>query len=87
MKLSVTYEQPSIDVAFNEPSFDVLIETPVVKEYAERPTYEGPTEVTPSSVEQVLLTKNYRMTEHIKVKPIPSNYGLITWDGSIITVS
>ena len=60
---------------------------PVAREYIERPAYEGPTEVTPSSMEQVLLTKNYRMTEHIKVKPIPSNYGLITWDGSTITVS
>lgn len=49
--------------------------------------YEGATEVTPSAEEQVLLTGGLFVTDHITVKPIPSNYGLITWDGSTITVS
>lgn len=49
--------------------------------------YTGATEVTPTQEEQVLLTKNLIVSEHIKVNPIPSNYGLITYNGSIITVS
>lgn len=61
--------------------------TPVAREYVERPAYEGATEITPSETEQILQTKNFRMTDNITINPIPSNYGLITWDGSTITVS
>ena len=25
--------------------------------------------------------------KNIRINPIPSNYGLITWDGSVLTVS
>ena len=28
-----------------------------------------------------------RMDEEIRIMPIPSNYGLITWDGSVLLVS
>lgn len=49
--------------------------------------YTGATEVTPTQEEQVLLTRNLIVPDHIKVNPIPSNYGLITYNGSIITVS
>lgn len=49
--------------------------------------YTGVMEVTPSAEEQVLLTKGLMMTDHVHVNPIPSNYGLITYNGSIITVS
>ncbi len=87
MKLSIEYKQPRVEVGFTAPSLGVSTGTPVARDYVERPAYEGQTEVTPSSMEQVLLTKNFRMTENIKVNPIPSNYGLITWDGSTITVS
>ena len=51
------------------------------------PTYEGATEVIPSAEEQALLTGGLYVADHIKVKPIPSNYGLITYNGSTITVS
>lgn len=49
--------------------------------------YTGQTEVIPSTEEQVLLTGGLYVADHIRVKPIPSNYGLITYNGSIITVS
>ena len=61
--------------------------TPVARVYVERPLYEGATEVTPSSETQVLATENFRMGDNITINPIPSNYGLITWNGSTITVS
>ena len=51
------------------------------------PSYEGPYEVTPSSEEQVLNTDAFYMNGNITINPIPNNYGLITWDGSTITVS
>ena len=61
--------------------------TPVVRELVERDPYEGSYEVTPSADEQVLETKHLRMTDNVTIKPIPQNYGLITWNGTVITVS
>lgn len=49
--------------------------------------YDGEYEVIPSTEEQVLETANKRMTQNVVIKPIPNNYGLITWDGSSLTVS
>ena len=49
--------------------------------------YTGPTEVTPSGETQVLSTNGYFMGSDITVDPIPSNYGLITWNGAVLTVS
>lgn len=49
--------------------------------------YGGPYEVTPTNEEQILMTKEKTMSENVKINPIPSNYGLITWDGSTLTVS
>lgn len=49
--------------------------------------YEGPFAVTPSAQAQVLDTAEKYLTDSIIVGPIPNNYGLITWDGSVITVS
>lgn len=49
--------------------------------------YPGPYEVTPGAEAQVLATKDLRMTGDLTVAPIPNNYGLITWNGSVLTVS
>lgn len=50
-------------------------------------SYPGPTTVTPSAQAQTLETAGFYMREDITIEPIPSNYGLITWDGSTLTVS
>ncbi len=50
-------------------------------------SYTGETTVTPSTSAVVLLTSGYKMDTNITVEPIPSNYGLITWNGSVLTVS
>lgn len=50
-------------------------------------TYAGPYRVTPAQEEQTLQTMGKLVSQNITVNPIPSNYGLITWDGSILTVS
>lgn len=49
--------------------------------------YEGEYEVTPSQQMQVMPTRGKAMIYDFVVKPIPSNYGLITWNGSTLTVS
>ena len=51
------------------------------------PIYEGATEITPSTVAQTLNTRNKTVLTEIIINPIPSNYGLIAWNGSALTVS
>lgn len=51
------------------------------------PVYTGETVITPSTTEQVLTTAEKVVTRNIVINPIPSNYGLITWNGSTLTVS
>lgn len=59
----------------------------IVTGISDRPAYTGPTEVTPTREMQVLYTANKSVLSNITVNPIPSNYGLITWNGSTLTVS
>lgn len=58
-----------------------------VPQYVLPPAYPGPYEVTPSDTEQVLNTDAFYMNGNVTINPIPSNYGLITWNGSTLTVS
>lgn len=51
------------------------------------PYYTGPTEVTPAQQTQVLQTAERAVSRNIIINPIPSNYGLVTWDGATLTVS
>ena len=50
-------------------------------------TYTGNYEIYPSFEMQTLQTADKNLTDNIVIHPIPSNYGLITWDGSTLTVS
>ena len=50
-------------------------------------TYGGPYTAIPASERQTLFTEKLRMAENVIVEPIPPNYGLITWNGSVLTVS
>lgn len=49
--------------------------------------YHGDYSVTPTNHAQTLSTAGHTLRGDIVVEPIPSNYGLITYNGSIITVS
>lgn len=49
--------------------------------------YTGSHEFTPSSSTQTIPIANKASLADIVINPIPSNYGLITYDGSVITVS
>ena len=51
------------------------------------PTYDGPTEFTPSASVQTEHTAGTVVLTDITINPIPSNYGLIAYDGSVLTVS
>ena len=49
--------------------------------------YEGEYEFTPTQSTQTISIENKMAVQDITINPIPNNYGLITWNGSIITVS
>lgn len=51
------------------------------------PLYQGPYTVTPGPERQILDTQNTEVTRQIVVEAIPQNYGLITYNGRVITVS
>lgn len=50
-------------------------------------SYTGSYTVTPTQQTQVLQTDHLMMNGNVTVNPIPSNYGLITYNGSVLTVS
>lgn len=72
-------------------SFDLRSngEVGIITKVKERdaPPYTGNVTVTPSRETQTLATANKILLTNITINPIPSNYGLITWDGSTLTVS
>ena len=49
--------------------------------------YTGTYEFTPSDVALEIPTANKILTQNIVINPIPSNYGLVSWDGSILTIT
>lgn len=51
------------------------------------PDYEGGYEFTPTEEQQVVPTAGKILEENIVINPIPSNYGLITYNGFKLTVS
>ena len=85
--MNVEIKPQAVNVHISGGSINASTGTPVVREIVERDPYIGAYEVTPSAEAQTLATKNLRMTDDVVIQPIPSNYGLITWDGTVITVS
>lgn len=49
--------------------------------------YEGPYQVVPNNNIQVLKTNAKTMMQDIVINPIPSNYGLVSWNGTVLTIS
>lgn len=49
--------------------------------------YDGDYEITPSTEDQILSTDKKLLRHDIVVKAIPSNYGLVTRVGSILTIT
>lgn len=49
--------------------------------------FRGDYEYTPTQGTQVVNINGLLATQNITINPIPSNYGLITWSGSVLTVS
>lgn len=87
MRLTATFKPQELKVAFSPPRFGFTTSSQITRDFVERDPYTGEYSVTPSAAAQTLETNGLRMTDNITINPIPTNYGLITWNGSTITVS
>ena len=83
--MTVTASSCVLPVTIN--SLDVQLNMEVEARYSPNPMYDGEYEVTPTGETQTLYTTGRTMAENVVINPIPSNYGLITWNGSVLTVS
>lgn len=85
--MTLTYKPQKLGLSISAPTLGLSTGTPVAREVVERDPYEGSYYITPTAEEQVIPTNNLRMTDDLTIAAIPNNYGLITWDGSTLTVS
>ena len=54
---------------------------------ADFPWYDGAYEFTPSQEAQTIEIQDMVAARNITINPVPENYGLITWNGSVLTIS
>lgn len=85
LTVSESVQQFDVTVSENNIPVAITVVTPIVASVIQN--YDGSYEFTPSADEQTVQTRGKRLTQDITINPIPNNYGLITWNGSIITVS
>lgn len=85
MRVAVSAVSIPMSVAVDQVNVPMSIGVAITT--VEADPYDGPYEVTPTQETQVLYTENKLMQHPVTINPIPSNYGLITWDGSALTVS
>lgn len=85
LTVSESVQQFNVTVSENNIPVAITVITPIVASVIQN--YDGSYEFTPSADEQTVQTRGKRLTQDITINPIPNNYGLITWNGSIITVS
>lgn len=84
LKVQESVNRFPIKVQSSGENVEIGVGTRVVAPY---PDYDGAYEFTPSSSTQVIDTEKKLLRNDIVINPIPSNYGLISWNGSYLTVS
>ena len=87
MTLTAVFHPAALGVQVTPPALGTSTGIPIARSFVERDPYDGPYVVTPSAETQVLHTERLRMTDDVTIAPIPSNYGLITWNGAYLSVS
>lgn len=85
--MNVSFQPQTVSVTVNSQTMGIGFSPPIAREYVDRDPYTGDYTIAPTTEAQVLSTKNLWMTDNITIEPVPQNYGLITWDGSVITVT
>ena len=81
---SVVVQSPAQSVAVQGAAYGVEVTSAVMPGGI---PYRGEYTIRPAPCEQVLQTEGKALSQNVVVEPIPSNWGLITWDGSKLKVS
>lgn len=84
--LSISAKSQELGTGINSQKLTINISPPIARQIS-GDVYDGDYEVTPGQSAVVLTTVGKAMARNVTVNPIPSNYGLITWNGSTLTVS
>ena len=84
--LDVAVDHETIVLSVGAPQ-DIPLGMDTAIEHITGEHYSGPVVVTPGASVQTLSTAGLFVDEDITIEPIPSNYGLITWNGSFLMVS
>ena len=73
-----------LQVAFEENSMHLEVDFGEVQEVSKDggnyPHYSGPYEIEPAAQEQILKTRDKITTQDIIVKPVPKEYGLVSYN-------
>ena len=86
-KASASAASAAVNIAAQNQSYTVNTGEQIATHYEQREPYEGSYIITPRDETQVLATNHKRMTADVVINPIPSNYGEITYNGAVLTVS
>ena len=81
----ITPQIVGVDVIANE--LDAVIGFPIIREISGGEIYDGDYVITPTNEDQTFPTYGKLMARDLVVEKIPSNYGLISWNGAVLTVS
>ena len=84
MTIAESGQTVSMQIAEDEAlamSLGISVNTVAGEHYAEAIDF------TPTQEMQTIHTAGLIVDSDITIEPIPNNYGLITWDGSALTVS
>ena len=83
----VLYNGASVDAEINENIIDISssVVTEIISGDAEY--YDGEYSFTPTQSTQIIDIHGKTARENIIINPIPQNYGLIGWNGAVLTVT
>ena len=87
MIVDLTVSDNAVEMGVTTDALSFGVESPIVVQAVTIPVYEGAYELTPTAEAQTIPVHGFRFEEDLIIDPIPSNYGLITWDGVTLTVS
>ena len=85
MTVAATVQQIVMNVAISAQQVAMTVGVAIVAGLPEH--YEGQYEFIPGDEVQTINIKNMMADADIIIDPIPSNYGKISWNGSVLTVS
>ena len=98
-QLNINIQPSALKIKFDTPTINgqictdvqFLSQTQIVRDISEEgsniESYTDSYMITPTQSTQVLFTNNKYMKDNLIINPIPKNYGLVTWNGSYLTIS